>query len=73
MNSVIKRKFGGSIREEKERYKKRVVSLMAVVYNIHVIVREAKIRPFIALLYLLQKIDACDKAITFNISMILIT
>ena len=43
MNSVVKRKFGDSIREKKERNKKRVVSLMAVVYNIHVFVRNEKI------------------------------
>ena len=53
MNSVIKRKFGDSIRERKERSKRRIVSLMAIVYNIHVIVRaEGEIRFFIALLYL---------------------
>jgi transposase len=66
MNSVIKRKFGDSIREKKDRNKKRIVSLMAVVYNIHVIIRaEAKIRFFIAFLYL-QYMDVCDKA--FSIS-----
>ncbi|GBD38494.1 hypothetical protein HRbin37_00744 [bacterium HR37] len=37
--SVIKRKFGDSIRERKWKNKKKIVSLMAVVYNIHVIVR----------------------------------
>ena len=40
MNSVIKRKFGDSIREKKERNKKTTASLMAIVYNIHVIIRE---------------------------------
>ncbi len=39
MNSVIKRKFGDSIRERKEKNKKRIASLMAIVYDIHVIVR----------------------------------
>lgn len=43
MNSVIKRKFGDSIRERKERNKKRIVSLMAIVYNIHVVVRNEEI------------------------------
>ncbi|MGE5445212.1 MAG: hypothetical protein ACM3SR_11530 [Ignavibacteriales bacterium] len=40
MNSVIKRKFGDSVRERKEKNKKKVVSLMTIAYNIHVIVRE---------------------------------
>jgi hypothetical protein len=40
MNSVIKRKFGDSVREKKEKSKKKIVSLMAIAYNIHVIVRE---------------------------------
>jgi transposase len=39
MNSVIKRKFGDSVRERKEKNKKRIVSLMAIAYNIHVFVR----------------------------------
>jgi transposase len=43
MNSVIKRKFGDSIREKKDRNKKRIVSLMAIVYNIHVVVRNEEI------------------------------
>ena len=62
MNSVIKRKFGDSIREKKDRSKKRIVSLMAIVYNIHVIVRaEGEIRFFIAFLYL-HKMNVCNKA-----------
>jgi transposase len=40
MNSVIKRKFGDSVRERKEKNKKIIVSLMTIAYNIHVIVRE---------------------------------
>ncbi len=40
MNSVIKRKFGDSIRERKEENKKKAALLMAIAYNIHVIVRE---------------------------------
>ena len=40
MNSVIKRKFGDSVRERKEKNKKTIVSLMTIAYNIHVIVRE---------------------------------
>lgn len=39
MNSVIKRKFGDSIRERKEKNKKKIVSLMAIAYNIHVFIR----------------------------------
>jgi len=55
MNSVIKRKFGDSIRERKERSKKRIVSLMAVVYNIHVFVRNEEI----VLYLLLFKTKSC--------------
>lgn len=67
MNSVIKRKFGDSIRERNERNKKRIVSLMAIVYNIHVIVRaEGKVRFFIAFLYL-HKIDVCNRAVFYSI------
>jgi hypothetical protein len=63
MNSVIKRKFGDSIREKKDRNKRKVVSLMAIVYNIHVIIRgEGKIRFFIASLYI-HKMNVCNKAI----------
>lgn len=40
MNSVVKRKFGDSVRERKEKNKKTIVSLMTIAYNIHVIVRE---------------------------------
>jgi IS5 family transposase len=62
MNSVIKRKFGDSIRERKEGSKKRIVSLMAITYNIHVIVRaEGKIRFFITFLYL-HKMNVCNEA-----------
>ncbi len=55
MNSVIKRKFGDSIRERKERSKKRIVSLMAIVYNIHVFVRNEEI----VLYLLLFKTKSC--------------
>lgn len=40
MNSVIKRKFGESIRERKHKNKRTIASLMAIAYNIHVIVRD---------------------------------
>lgn len=43
MNSVIKRKFGDSLRERKHRSMRRIALLMAIVYNIHVIVREGKV------------------------------
>jgi hypothetical protein len=41
-NSVIKRKFTDSIRERGETEKMKISSLMAIVYNIHVIVRYAR-------------------------------
>jgi IS5 family transposase len=55
MNSVVKRKFGDSIREKKERNKKRIVSLMSIVYNIHVFVRNEEI----VLYLLLFKTKSC--------------
>ena len=62
MNSVIKRKFGDSIREKNERSKKRVASLMAVVYNIHVFVRNEKI----VFIYCSSKqIHVCDRAVCY--------
>jgi hypothetical protein len=41
-NSVIKRKFTDSIRERGEIEKMKMSSLMAIVYNIHIIVRYAR-------------------------------
>ncbi len=53
MNSVIKRKFGDSVRERKEKNKKTIVSLMTIAYNIHVIVREeGKLDFFFAFIFL---------------------
>jgi len=67
MISVIKRKFGDSIRERKWGKKKKIASLMAVVYNIHVIVRGGGENQFLLLLVSLSfkslKIDVCNRAI----------
>ncbi len=60
INSVIKRKFGDSIREKKERNKRTTASLMAIVYNIHVIIREGSDGSF---LISLSKYYLCDRAI----------
>jgi thiaminase/transcriptional activator TenA len=66
MISVIKRKFGDSIRERKWGNKKKIVSLMAIVYNIHVIVRGGGENQFLILLVSLSfkslKIDVCNRA-----------
>lgn len=65
MNSVIKRKFGDSIREKKERNKKTTASLMAIVYNIHVIIREGSDGSFlIAFSLYLNTIFATEHFIT---------
>lgn len=50
MNSVIKRKFGESIRERKHKNKRTIASLMAIAYNIHVIVRNEGEKWFFVLL-----------------------
>jgi len=72
MISVIKRKFGDSIRERKWGKKKKIVSLMAVVYNIHVIVRGGGENQFLLLLVSLSfksiKIDVCNRAFSINFS-----
>lgn len=55
MNSVIKRKFGDSVRERKEKNKKKIVSLMTIAYNIHVFVRgEGDLDFFFAFVFLRQ-------------------
>jgi transposase len=70
MISVIKRKFGDSIRERKWGNKKKIASLMAVVYNIHVIVRGGGENQFLLLLVFLSfksiKIDVCNRAKHYN-------
>jgi len=62
MISVIKRKFGDSIRERKW---KNIASLMAIVYNIHVIVRGGGENQFLLLLVFLSfksiKNDVCNR------------
>jgi len=66
MISVIKRKFGDSIRERKWKNKKNIASLMAIVYNIHVIVRGGGENQFLILLVSLSfksiKKDVCNRA-----------
>jgi hypothetical protein len=63
MNSVIKRKFGDSLRERKEQNKKKITSLMAIAYNIHVIVREdEKNRSLFAIFIYLQQKNVCNEA-----------
>ncbi len=54
MISVIKRKFSDSIRERKEENKKKSASLMAIAYNIHVIVREGKKNRFFFIAFLIS-------------------
>lgn len=65
MTSVIKRKFGDSIRERKWKNKKKIASLMAVVYNIHVILRDVGENQFLMLLVFLSfksiKNDVCNR------------
>ena len=68
MNSVIKRKFGDSLRERKEQNKKKITSLMAIAYNIHVIVRaEGRISFFIIDFLYLQQMNVCNKVIPYSI------
>jgi hypothetical protein len=66
---VIKRKFGDSIRERKWKNKKNIASLMAIVYNIHVIVRGGGENQFLILLVSLSfrsiKKDVCNRAFFF--------
>ncbi|GBD38773.1 hypothetical protein HRbin37_01031 [bacterium HR37] len=70
INSVIKRKFGDSIRERKWGNKKKIVSLMTIVYNIHVIVRDGGENQFLLLLVFLSfksiKNDVCNRATLDN-------
>jgi hypothetical protein len=64
MNSVIKRKFGDSIRERKWGNKKKVVSLIA--YNIHLIVRGKGENRFFLFVFLSLNKDVCNRAIPFH-------
>ena len=66
INSVIKRKFSDSIRERKWGNKKKIVSLIAIVYNIHLIVRGGGENQFLLLLVFLSfesiRNDVCNIA-----------
>jgi GTP-binding protein len=55
MNSVIKRKFSDSIRERKWGNKKRIVSLIAIAYNIHLVVRSRRKYEFLLLAFISLK------------------
>jgi transposase len=66
MNSVIKRKFGDSIRERKWGNKKKIVSLMALAYNIHLVVRGKGENGFFLFVFLSLKKDVCNRAIELD-------
>jgi hypothetical protein len=74
MNSVIKRKFGDSIRERAcpERSRRKVEEqeknriLMAIAYNIHLVVRGGGENRFFLFVFLFLNKDACNKASLYN-------